>query len=201
MAEQRRLRRPRQLPPLHPPRRRRIRPQRDRPAAPGRADLHLPRRDHAGEAAADAHHSRSAAELAGAPDDPVPRGNRFATLIRATRADFGGEVAIAAADLPPGVTIACENMAAQLRRGPRGLRSRCRRPGRRQALRADRQMRRSEGRRRRPLRPARRPGRSAPTTSRSTHANGQARGRGHQRGAVQAPHRSAQRCRSCRAGR
>ena len=34
----------------------------------------------------------------------VPRGNRFATLIRAARADFGGALKIAAKDLPPGVT-------------------------------------------------------------------------------------------------
>ena len=33
----------------------------------------------------------------------VPRGNRFATLVRATRADFGGEVTIEAPDLPTGV--------------------------------------------------------------------------------------------------
>jgi hypothetical protein len=35
----------------------------------------------------------------------VPRGNRFATLIRATRADFSGAVKIAAANLPKGVTM------------------------------------------------------------------------------------------------
>ena len=44
----------------------------------------------------------------------VPRGNRFATLIRGTRADFGGELKLSCPDLPPGVTMHCENMAANL---------------------------------------------------------------------------------------
>lgn len=42
----------------------------------------------------------------------VPRGNRFGTLVRATRADFGGEVTLEATNLPEGVTVACENVAA-----------------------------------------------------------------------------------------
>jgi hypothetical protein len=44
----------------------------------------------------------------------VPRGNRFATLVRATRSDFAGELKIEAPDLPPGVTLSAENMAAGL---------------------------------------------------------------------------------------
>ena len=35
----------------------------------------------------------------------VPRGNRFATLIRATRADFGGELKLSIPNLPAGVTM------------------------------------------------------------------------------------------------
>ncbi|MFO0985145.1 MAG: DUF1553 domain-containing protein [Planctomycetota bacterium] len=44
----------------------------------------------------------------------VPRGNRFATLVRGTRADFGGEVVLSAPDLPEGVAMECENLAANL---------------------------------------------------------------------------------------
>ena len=44
----------------------------------------------------------------------VPRGNRFATLVRATRADFGGEVTVTADGLPEGVTQASENVQANL---------------------------------------------------------------------------------------
>ena len=44
----------------------------------------------------------------------VPRGNRFATLVRATRADFGGEVVVEAPDLPPGVTIQAEPVQPNL---------------------------------------------------------------------------------------
>ena len=36
---------------------------------------------------------------------PVPRGNRYATLIRATRSDFGGDVKLECPDLPPGMTM------------------------------------------------------------------------------------------------
>ena len=35
----------------------------------------------------------------------VPRGNRFGALVRAARADFGGDLVASGADLPPGVTI------------------------------------------------------------------------------------------------
>jgi hypothetical protein len=38
----------------------------------------------------------------------VPKGNRFATLVRATRADFGGEVTVETPDLPKGVTAVSE---------------------------------------------------------------------------------------------
>ena len=44
----------------------------------------------------------------------VPRGNRFATLVRATRADFGGEVVVEAPDLPPGVTMQTEPVQPNL---------------------------------------------------------------------------------------
>src|SRR5262249_19176848 len=44
----------------------------------------------------------------------VPRGNRYATLISGARADFGGELVIVADGLPKGVTIASENMLANL---------------------------------------------------------------------------------------
>jgi len=44
----------------------------------------------------------------------VPKGNRFATLVRATRADFGGEVAVTAEGLPEGVTQAAENVQPNL---------------------------------------------------------------------------------------
>ncbi len=42
----------------------------------------------------------------------VPKGNHQAILINAAREGFGGELAFSAADLPPGVTIAMENMTA-----------------------------------------------------------------------------------------
>jgi len=44
----------------------------------------------------------------------VPRGNRYATLISASRADFGGDLVIGADGLPAGVTLSAENMAANL---------------------------------------------------------------------------------------
>lgn len=44
----------------------------------------------------------------------VPKGNRFATLVRATRGDFGGEVAVSAEGLPDGVTMANENVQPNL---------------------------------------------------------------------------------------
>ena len=39
----------------------------------------------------------------------IPRGNRFGTQIRATRADFGAELALIAHDLPAGVTMSCDS--------------------------------------------------------------------------------------------
>ena len=44
----------------------------------------------------------------------VPRGNRFATLISARRADFGGELVFGAEDLPAGVTLRADRMAANI---------------------------------------------------------------------------------------
>jgi hypothetical protein len=44
----------------------------------------------------------------------VPRGNRFATLISARRANFGGDLAFEAKDLPPGVTLIADRMAANV---------------------------------------------------------------------------------------
>src|SRR5213076_2805170 len=44
----------------------------------------------------------------------VPRGNRFATLVRATRADFGGEVSLGLKDPPAGVSVSHENVAANM---------------------------------------------------------------------------------------
>jgi hypothetical protein len=44
----------------------------------------------------------------------VPKGNRFATLIRATREDFGGEIKLNCPDLPPGITMQCDDMASNL---------------------------------------------------------------------------------------
>jgi hypothetical protein len=41
----------------------------------------------------------------------VPKGNRFATLVRATRSDFGGAVNLAAGDLPAGVTMTSDGIA------------------------------------------------------------------------------------------
>ena len=40
----------------------------------------------------------------------VPKGNRYATLIRASRADFAGELKLSSADLPAGVTMQAEPM-------------------------------------------------------------------------------------------
>lgn len=45
---------------------------------------------------------------------PVPRGNRFATLILANRANFGGELTFSANDLPAGVTLSADKMGADM---------------------------------------------------------------------------------------
>ena len=44
----------------------------------------------------------------------VPRGNRFATLISARRANFGGELVFGAEGLPSGVTLQADRMAANI---------------------------------------------------------------------------------------
>jgi len=45
---------------------------------------------------------------------PVPRGNRYATLVSATRRDWGGDLVLEAKDLPAGITMAAEAMPANL---------------------------------------------------------------------------------------
>ncbi|HEX4797467.1 MAG TPA: PPC domain-containing protein [Humisphaera sp.] len=42
---------------------------------------------------------------------PVPRGNRYATLMRVTRSEFGGEVSIAAPNLPDGIKMTAPDIA------------------------------------------------------------------------------------------
>jgi hypothetical protein len=44
----------------------------------------------------------------------VPKGNRYGTLVRATRADFGGEVTLQAPELPAGVTMQTEPVQPNL---------------------------------------------------------------------------------------
>jgi hypothetical protein len=44
----------------------------------------------------------------------VPKGNRFAVLMSASRANFGGELTLGAEGLPAGMTMQCENMAGNL---------------------------------------------------------------------------------------
>ncbi len=41
---------------------------------------------------------------------PVPKGNRYSTLVRVRRADVGGDVIVEPKDLPAGVTVATTNM-------------------------------------------------------------------------------------------
>ena len=48
----------------------------------------------------------------------VPRGNRFAQLMRVTRSEFGGDVKLDCSDLPPGVTMHCETVPANLSEVP-----------------------------------------------------------------------------------
>ncbi len=43
---------------------------------------------------------------------PIARGNRFAFLVNASRADFGGELSVEFKDLPPGVTVETLAMGA-----------------------------------------------------------------------------------------
>ncbi len=40
----------------------------------------------------------------------VPKGNRYASLVRVKRQDIGGEIKLTATDLPPGVTVAAPNI-------------------------------------------------------------------------------------------
>ncbi len=44
----------------------------------------------------------------------VPRGNRMATLVNVARANFGGELIVGAQELPAGLALRAENMAANL---------------------------------------------------------------------------------------
>jgi len=44
----------------------------------------------------------------------IPKGNRFATLMRGTRADFGGDVSIDVKNLPAGVTFTADMIPANL---------------------------------------------------------------------------------------
>ncbi len=45
---------------------------------------------------------------------PVPKGNRYAILVNAGRADFGGELNLSAQNLPAGVAFEADTMAASL---------------------------------------------------------------------------------------
>ncbi len=42
----------------------------------------------------------------------VPKGNRFGTLINATRGNFGGDLVLLGENLPPGITMHCDPMPA-----------------------------------------------------------------------------------------
>jgi len=48
----------------------------------------------------------------------VPRGNRFATLMTASRGNFGGEIMLDPKDMPAGITIHAEPMASNLNTMP-----------------------------------------------------------------------------------
>lgn len=48
----------------------------------------------------------------------VPRGNRYATLISAKRANFGSELAFEASELPPGVRLEADTMARNIEQMP-----------------------------------------------------------------------------------
>lgn len=48
------------------------------------------------------------------PTASIPKGNRFALMINASRIDCGGPITIKGVDLPPGVTIETPTMAANL---------------------------------------------------------------------------------------
>ncbi|HEY2589649.1 MAG TPA: pre-peptidase C-terminal domain-containing protein [Tepidisphaeraceae bacterium] len=44
----------------------------------------------------------------------IPRGNRFAQLMRVTRSEFGGDVKLSCADLPEGVSMKCDTALSNL---------------------------------------------------------------------------------------
>jgi hypothetical protein len=48
----------------------------------------------------------------------VPRGNRFATLMNVSRANFGGPITVEGNELPPGVTMVAETMADSMSQMP-----------------------------------------------------------------------------------
>ncbi|MBI1840871.1 MAG: PPC domain-containing protein [Verrucomicrobia bacterium] len=48
----------------------------------------------------------------------VPRGNRFATLIRAARANFSGDIALSCLELPPGVVMSSDVIAGSVNETP-----------------------------------------------------------------------------------
>jgi hypothetical protein len=49
---------------------------------------------------------------------PVPRSNRFATLIRVARANFSGDVALNAAELPSGLKMVCDPIIGSVNETP-----------------------------------------------------------------------------------
>ncbi|MBM3845091.1 MAG: peptidase [Verrucomicrobia bacterium] len=49
---------------------------------------------------------------------PVPKGNRFATLLRVNRANFGGNVILSAQNLPPGVSLMSDLIAGSVNETP-----------------------------------------------------------------------------------
>lgn len=49
---------------------------------------------------------------------PVPKGNRNATIIQATRTNFGGDLVLSAEGLPAGVTMHADKMAANVNQMP-----------------------------------------------------------------------------------
>jgi hypothetical protein len=52
------------------------------------------------------------------PTIEIPRGNRFAVMVNASRKDFGGPLAIRAEDLPAGITVESPGMPANLNEVP-----------------------------------------------------------------------------------
>lgn len=52
------------------------------------------------------------------PSVAVPKGNRFGIVLNAGRVDFGGPLAIRGENLPPGVTIECPGLPANLSQVP-----------------------------------------------------------------------------------